>query len=451
MKRRFHRLTLFWRVYLYGFALVVAVAITAGISTSVMRSMGQAPMLHGALEPILQMMTRHLDRHEMGDLEVLVRDLHQLSGTCVAVFDARGEELTRTGDAPSPGELSGRPRLRHRDGYHHLIRPMEAEGRHVGTVVLSWAGFSHFWRGLAVLGSILVILSLMPYLLARGISRPLESMTRAARQLASGDLSARTGIKRRDELGTLAQTFDRMADRIQGMIRAEKELLANISHEIRTPLARIRVAMEILGESLQAADVDDEDLRDLGEDVEELENLTEEVLLTARLEFADLNDAPLPLRVADIALPALLDSIARRFHRRHPHRKLMLEHQTQIAGVQGDERLVRRLFEVILENAVKYSEVDQPISLTVKGGEGFVQLEIRDRGLGLDPEEVAQLFQPFFRGKQALASGKAGIGIGLALAARIVQAHHGTIVAEPAHPGARIRIQLPLASPNAED
>ena len=121
---------------------------------------------------------------------------------------------------------------------------------------------------------------------------PLERLTAAAPRLGAGDLSARAGCGRRGEVGELARAFDEMAERLERLVRAEQELLANVSHELRTPLARIRVALEL------AAEGDAERARryldEIGADLDELERLVEDVLTAARLDLAAGGARPAP-------------------------------------------------------------------------------------------------------------------------------------------------------------
>src|SRR5262249_22481855 len=143
-----------------------------------------------------------------------------------------------------------------------------------------------------------------------------------ARAFGGGDLRARVGEARRDELGDVARAFDEMADRVTDLLRAEKELLASVSHELRTPLARIRVALDLAAEG--DAEEAREALADIAGDLDELERLISDVLTAARLDLGDGSSArgvP-PLRREPIDVADLLAHAGSRFRAAHPERTL---------------------------------------------------------------------------------------------------------------------------------
>ncbi len=167
---------------------------------------------------------------------------------------AAGTRLAAAGSQPPPG-LDQEELQSLTDG----ARYVRGSSVHEALVLESGAGMGTYLLFTSLMGrrivlraiglfTMLVVLGLLTFPLVRIIARPLEKLTSTARGLAQGDLSVRTGMIRKDELGILARTLDEMADRLDRQIRSEKELLANISHEIRTPLARIRVALELCDE-----------------------------------------------------------------------------------------------------------------------------------------------------------------------------------------------------------
>jgi signal transduction histidine kinase len=301
-------------------------------------------------------------------------------------------------------------------------------------------------RGLLVIGVVLVVLAVASFPMARYIAAPVERLTAAARALGEGDLSARANVRARGELGELGRTFDEMAARLEALVRSERELLANVSHELRTPLARIRVALEL------AAEGDAERARrylgEIGQDLAELDRLVEDVLAAARLDArgaAALRLDEGPLDPGEVARAA-----AERFRAAHEGRELVVEIGAGLPALRGDASLLRRLLANLLENAAKYSEPPAPIRLAVRTEAGGAVLEVRDRGIGVDAEDLPRLFTPFFRTDRSRARGTGGTGLGLALAKRIAEAHGGTISAESAPgEGTTFRVRLPPAPPGA--
>ena len=288
--------------------------------------------------------------------------------------------------------------------------------------------------------ALLLVLGFIP--LARSIVRPVERITAAARSFGQGDLRARIGMNRRDELGTLACAFDDMASRLEALVRSERELLANVSHELRTPLARIRVVLEL------AADGDGHDIRrylaEIAHDLGELERLVDDILTSARLAVADANrgvSGP-PLRWARVEIAELVEEVANRFRARHPGRSLRLESDTLLEAIDLDAMMVRRAIENVLDNAVTHSLPGQPVVLRVHslskprpnwtgGGRGF-EATVEDSGVGMAPAELSQLFTPFFRADSSRTRSSGGVGLGLVLARSIARAHGGDVRVESA-------------------
>ncbi len=291
---------------------------------------------------------------------------------------------------------------------------------------------------------VLLVLALASIPLARSISTPVERLTAAARALGAGDLSARARVRAPGEVGELAAAFDDMADRLERLVRSEKELLANVSHELRTPLARIRVALALAeeGDVARARQA----LGEIGDDLAELERLVEEILAAARLDLRGAD--ALPLHLERTALAEVVEEAAERFRTRHAGRALELSLGAALPDVEADPALLRRLLGNLLDNAAKYSEPGTPVRLSARAGEGGAAvLEVADQGIGIAPEDLPRLFTPFFRTDRSRARGTGGVGLGLTLAKRIAEAHGGAIAAESAPgAGAVFRVTLPAVA-----
>lgn len=305
-------------------------------------------------------------------------------------------------------------------------------------------------RGLVfTLGLGLLLVGVGSVLTARWIVRPLEQLSRAARALGEGDLRARTGLTRKDEVGDVSRTFDEMAARVERLVRAEKELLANVSHELRTPLARIRVALDLAeegdAEAARAA------LSEISVDLAELESLLNDVFTAARIETENNKVSPttLALHLEDVQPSTIVDRALERFRSHHPDRRVDVAVEESLPLVRVDAVLVRRVIDNLLENAHKYSpDAAKPIDLRATGNGDKVDFEVRDWGIGIAPEDLPNVFVPFFRGERSRSRGSGGVGLGLTLAKRIVEAHGGTIDVTSAHgAGTTARVELPLARP----
>lgn len=293
----------------------------------------------------------------------------------------------------------------------------------------------------------LVGLAFAAALLGASLARPLQRLAAAARALGGGDLAARTGIRRRDELGDVARAFDDMADRLVATLRGQTELLANVAHELRTPLARIRVALDL------AAEGDAEEARaalgEIAEDLGELERLVSDILASARLELAAGATGPAapPLRLAEVDLADVARSAAERLRQRAPGRDVEVDARGPLP-VEGDAALLRRVLDNLLDNARKYSPPEAPIRVSARDDGDAVRVSVTDAGAGISPEDLARLFTPFFRADRSRNRATGGVGLGLSLSRRIAEAHRGDLAVESAPGrGSTFTLSLPGRRP----
>lgn len=279
---------------------------------------------------------------------------------------------------------------------------------------------------------------------ARSLVRPLRKLADAARAFGGGKLSARTHIRRPDELGEVAQAFDDMAERITALLQSQQELLANVSHELRTPLARIRVALDLAaeGDELAARDA----LANITTDWGDLERLVEDVLATTRLDLG-ASGAGAPLRIGPVDLPELSKAAAERFSIVYPNEPLRVNVIEPLPFPQGDSALLRRVIDNLLDNAHKYSEPGQLVELRMQTEPGGVRVSVVDQGMGIDPTDLPHIFTPFFRADRSRNRRTGGVGMGLALVRRIVEAHGGSIdVTSQIACGTSMTVHLPWRS-----
>jgi signal transduction histidine kinase len=383
-----------------------------------------------------------------------LRRLYEELGVELSLYRSDGTLLASNVSPPLPPLAPAQQqKLVHGRGHHlggphqTLASPLVRDGQPLGYAVGRLTHWEpDYLRGLVIVLVLFATLSLASVPLARSISSPLERLTATVRRLGSGDLSARSGLQGCDEVGQLAQAFDEMAERVQALLRREKQLLADVSHELRTPLARIRVALEMAAEG--DAERAQRYLAEIGVDLAELERLVTDVLAAARLELATGqpgSQAP-PLRKGPLEGQQLVERAASRFRAAWPERLLQLEVEAPLPVVEADPEMLRRAIDNLLDNARKYSEAAQPILLAAHGAPEGLVVEVRDRGIGIDPADQERLFTPFFRTDRSRARGTGGVGLGLTLARRIVEAHGGGMrVTSAPGQGTTVRFHVPEA------
>jgi signal transduction histidine kinase len=330
-------------------------------------------------------------------------------------------------------------------GPAYVVANWERRGPDLGHQVLRTAELSVI--SLVVLGFALVPI-------ARAIARPFERLANVTHAFGLGNLRARAEASetdRRDEVGVLSRAINQMADRLETLRRTEKELIANVSHELRTPLARIRVVVELASEE-EELEMVKRRLGDIAEDLTEVEQILTDIIATARLDLMNERaDGPYPpLRLARVRLDALVHSLAKRFQQQHATRPLQVfadEHVTLIA----DRIMLKHAISNLLDNAEKYSQEGSAIELHMqrRADTDEVLVVVSDHGHGIHEEDLPRVFSPFFRADRSRTRGTGGLGLGLTLAKRIVEAHGGRItLASRLDQGTTVTVAIPLELPS---
>src|SRR5580765_1921776 len=227
------------------------------------------------------------------------------------------------------------------------------------------------------------------YWLALYLTRPVRKLQKAVERFGRGDLSARAQSVRRDELGQLARTFDRMADRIETLLAAERRLLLDISHELRSPLARLGVAVELA----RSGDDTDAALNRIQKESDRLNSLVGQLLQVTRAE-----GDPSSLRRNPVRLDVLVQQLVDESTIEAAARGCSLQYeQHDVVTVEGDPELLRRAVENVMRNAIRYSPPESPVDVSVLRRNGTAIVDVRDRGPGVPEESLSRLFDPFYR------------------------------------------------------
>jgi signal transduction histidine kinase len=240
----------------------------------------------------------------------------------------------------------------------------------------------------------------------RRLTRRLEHLQRSVDALGSGQLSTRVAIDGHDEVASLAGSFNRSAARIEALVEAQRNLLANASHELRSPLARMRMAVELLQERAPP-DVRAELVRNMAE----LDQLVDEILLASRL------DAGAEIAIETVDLTGLVAEECAHFD---------AHLEADAVSLQGNPRLLRRMVRNLLENARRHGG-DTPIVVRLAIDPGStIRLDVIDQGPGVPESERQAIFAPFYRLPGA-SEREGGVGLGLSLVRQIAAAHGGTV------------------------
>ncbi|MDJ0769062.1 MAG: HAMP domain-containing sensor histidine kinase [Ilumatobacter sp.] len=280
---------------------------------------------------------------------------------------------------------------------------------------------------------------LAAYLLSAPIARDAHRLSAAATRVADGDLTARTGVMRSDELGDAAVEFDRMVERLDAVEKERALMLSSISHDLRTPLAALRASVEALRDGV--AEDPDASLSGMERQVEALAHLVDDLQLHTRLSAGTLRMRLGRVDVTELADEAIETVCA--IARQHGV-ELALEADARVV-VDGDGAQLGRVLRNLLDNAIRHTPAGTTVRIGVGHAADGVRLTVRDEGEGFPDELRLRAFDAFTRGDPArnVATGTAGLG--LAIAREIVVAHGGAIRALDG-PGGVVEVRLPATA-----
>ena len=270
------------------------------------------------------------------------------------------------------------------------------------------------------------------YLMVNRMLDPVRLLRRGAERIQKGDLSYRVKTDRQDELGELTESINHMADSLQSMLEAKRQLLMAISHELRTPLTKAKVRMELMPNSAEKSqlkeDIDEIDL--LISDLLEAERLNNEhaVLNTDLVNFAEyIRDVVKPFSEYEGGLKIEIDNVDRKF--------------------SIDKLRIRLLVTNLINNAIRHGR-NNPIEVKVNIADDRGIVQVIDKGEGIPKEHLAQISEPFYRADSSRQRNTGGFGLGLYLCRLITQAHGGNmIIKSELGQGTNITVELPRLIP----
>jgi signal transduction histidine kinase len=381
-------------------------------------------------------------------------------GTRIVFLDRSGAFTGTNAAAHPPVFLDGKAHWGISNGIEYAAVPKVVSGEQVGTVyavrtapqtgllggLQETAGFlRHFWWQLLAAGAVAAAIALLlARWLARGMTQPLREMAEAARKMETGDYSERVHTRSRDEVGQLAEAFNRMSAELDGVERLRRDLVANVSHELKTPISALRAHLENLLDGIE--EPDPATLQVMLSQSERLGRLVEEVLDLSRLESGDM-----PLDQHAIEIEPLVSEVVSEIEVVSADRHVRVDSDVpaDLPPALADRNRVHQVLFNLLDNAVRFTPEGGRVGISAAGRNGCVEVRVADTGVGIPEEHLPRLFERFYRVDAARSRGDGGTGIGLAIARSVIEAHGGRIWAEssPGH-GSVFAFELPVARPD---
>jgi signal transduction histidine kinase len=283
-----------------------------------------------------------------------------------------------------------------------------------------------------ILNFYILFLFAITFLLFKKFLKPVRLLKTGTTRIMQGDLSYRVPKISNDELGDFTDSFNGMTSRIQDLIAIKEQLLIDLAHELKTPLTRINLALELNMEDSRES---------IKEDVEELQSVIENMLSAFKFSYEQKSIHAYSFDIKD-----LLDTICRKDSRIAERIEIKVPEGTKI---YGDPTLLEMALKNIMQNGCFYSSVKEKVLVGYKESDGQSLITVTDKGIGISPDELPFLFEPFYRVEKSRNLTKGGHGLGLSIAKRVVDLHEGRITVESEQgKGSTFTLHLP---PDKED
>ena len=450
--------SLFLKIFLWFGAVVLTFIVLTSIAGELMH-LHFDPSMHRPPDPVLSAYAKdaaeEYEQHGQAALAAYLARVQGRSYTRLFLFDSRLQELSGVDLPPDARDVArrvfqsqlsefadrGRPPL--------LGRPVQSDSGERYALVAELPPKPEFALFHLHLVAMALVGAIFCYWLAKHLTSPVAKLRAATQELANGNLSVRVSPalgNRRDELASLANDFDEMAEKIQLLIDRQRRLLGDISHELRSPLARLNVALELArqrsGSEATSA------LERIQREAEILNEMIGQLLALTRLESGAEG-----IRKVELDLESLVREVVKDadFEARARNRSVRLA-ATEPVAIEGVPNLIRRAIENVIRNAVHYTAEHTEVEIKLfTDSEARAIIVVRDHGPGVPDEALNEIFRPFYRVDEARDREAGGVGLGLSIAERAVRLHGGTVEAANASDGGLIvTIKLPKQTANSK-
>jgi len=335
-------------------------------------------------------------------------------------------------------------------GEDALVSPIVVAGETVGWLAVTpfqsvtEAGGERFQqyqlRTSLVMGVFSLLLAmLIAWWIARTLLEPVKRVAAATHRLASGDYSSRVAVASNDEVGQLARDFNQLAYTLERNEKMRREFMADVSHELRTPLSVLRGELEAIEDGVRS--LDPNTMKSLLGEVGMLSKLVDDLY---ELSLADIG--ALTYRKAPCMLNDVLENSLAMYRERFAARQLQLDLELPREPVEllADASRLQQLFSNLLENALRYTDVNGRLRLSVGVDRDTVRIDFLDSGPGVSASQLPRLFERFYRGESSRNREHGGAGLGLAICRSIANAHDGSLVADHSpYGGLWLTLRLP--------
>lgn len=359
-------------------------------------------------------------------------------GVYIQVFDQNGENLYRSRDAKWIFEMAEDERSEREWSYlteSKTIKGHTVQIRILGNIYFNDFLNDFFWMLWLIVPGYILLAALGSKLLAKRVLRPIRQITETANKISEGDLSKRIeGISSNDEVGELADTFNRMLEELEVSFQRERQFTSDASHELRTPMTVITACTE---DALYTQDpaIIDENIRVIQKENQRMTKMLSQLLMLSRGYEGRYHFQPEELCLYDM-VESVSESLALMADTKsiHIHNEISEDQM-----IYADQSLFTQLLVNLIENAIKYGNQEGNIWITIEKTGTQCGLCIKDDGIGISKEDLPKIFERFYRADKA--RDRNGSGLGLSIVKWIVELHGGKIFVE-SKPGEGTKITV---------
>jgi signal transduction histidine kinase len=274
------------------------------------------------------------------------------------------------------------------------------------------------------------------------LTAPIKALTSTIRRMGRGDLSARVKVRASGELKALADSYNAMAEKIENFDQSRSQFVQNASHELKTPLATMKILLEnLIYQPDMPQELRAEFMQDMNHEIDRLSGIITDLLTLTQM---DTRKSALKLEAVDLS--ALCEETLHALEPAADKAKLTL--QAQIAEditLKGDESKLSQVVYNLIDNAIKYTPEGGAVTVTLAADSRNVSLRVQDNGIGIPEEDIAHIFDRFYRVDKARSRATGGTGLGLSIVRQMVQLHGGDIQVEStANQGSVFTVTLPI-------
>lgn len=255
------------------------------------------------------------------------------------------------------------------------------------------------------------------------IIKPIRKITDATKKVAIGDFTVKVNTKRKDEIGVLADNFNKMVDELNSIDHLRKDFVSNVSHELKTPIASIQGFTKLLADKSISEEEKDEYINIILEETNRLSNLSSNMIKLSKFENQEIVTNKTTFKLDEQLRKAII-----MLEEKINQKNIKITLKSEPITITQDKDLTMEIWINLLNNAVKFTNKDGKINVKVEENDEYIIVQIKDNGIGIAKEKQERIFERFYQAEKSHSS--EGSGLGLPIVKRIVELIDGKIEIE---------------------